>query len=323
MQSARLDGPSWFGDDASVPSLQCSMIQVLRTPIVLLCFNRPAKTEAVMRTIRAARPHRLYVVADGARAGVAGEAENCAAVRRIATEVDWPCEVLTDFAPQNLGCFRRVSSGLSWAFGQSEELIILEDDCVAQPDFFAFCDELLERYRQDERIFAISGDNFQKGPPRSQDSYYFSQIFHCWGWASWRRAWQSVDMAMTQWPRLREGGWLEDALADPGLVDYFTRAFDDTYHGRNSSWAYRASFASLVQGRINVLPKVNLVRNIGLDDDATHTAGQAHMERTAGRLEFPLRHPGAFIVDRKADGATFGQGTGSILRRALRRIAPF
>jgi hypothetical protein len=273
-----------------------------------------------MQTIRAAQPHRLYVVADGARADMAGEAENCAAVRRIATEVDWPCEVLTDFAPQNLGCYRRVSSGLAWAFGQSEELIILEDDCLAQPDFFAFCDELLERYRKDERIFAISGDNFQKGPPRNRDSYYFSQIFHCWGWASWRRAWQSVDLQMSQWPGLRDGGWLEDALGDPKLVDYFTRAFDDTYHGRNSSWAYRASFSSLVQGRINVLPNVNLVRNIGLDDDATHTAGQAHMERTAGRLEFPLRHPSSFIVDRKADGATFALERPGILGRAKRRL---
>jgi len=296
------------------------MIQSLRTPVVLLCFNRPAKTQAVMRAIRAARPSRLFVVADGARAGVAGEAEACAAVRRIATDVDWPCEVITDFAPQNLGCYRRVSSGLSWAFGQSEELIVLEDDCLAQPDFFAFCDELLERYRADERVFAISGDNFQKGGPRTQDSYYFSQIFHCWGWASWRRAWQSVDLEMTQWPALRKGAWLEDALADQGLVDYFTRAFDDTYHGRNSSWAYRASFSSLVQGRINILPNVNLVRNIGLDDDATHTVGQGNMERAVGRMEFPLRHPVSFIVDRRADSATFAGNRSGIFGRARRRL---
>jgi hypothetical protein len=269
-----------------------------------------------MQTIRAARPHRLYVVADGARPGVTGEAENCAVVRRIATDVDWPCEVLTDFAPQNMGCYRRVSSGLSWAFGQSEKLIILEDDCLAQPEFFTFCDELLERYRDDERIFAISGDNFQKGPPRTQDSYYFSRIFHCWGWASWRRSWQSVDLEMTQWPRLRQAGWLNDALADRGLVDYFTRAFDETYHGRNSSWAYRASFSSLVQGRINVLPNVNLVRNIGLDGDATHTAGGEHMERAVGKLEFPLRHPACFIADRRADSATFAGNRFGILSRA-------
>ncbi len=296
------------------------MTEPLRTPIVLLCFNRPAKTQAVMQTIRAARPRRLYVVADGARADVAGEAENCAAVRRIATDVDWPCEVLTDFAPQNLGCYRRVSSGLSWAFDQSEELIVLEDDCLADSDFFAFCGELLERYRNDERIFAISGDNFQKAPPRTQDSYYFSRIFHCWGWASWRRSWRSVDMEMTQWPQLRNAGWLEDALADRDLADYFTRAFDDTYHGRNSSWAYRASFSSLVQGRINILPNVNLVRNIGLGDDATHTVGQGHMERAAGKLDFPLRHPGSFIVDRRADSATFAHNRPGILGRAKRRL---
>jgi len=296
------------------------MTEPLRTPIVLLCFNRPAKTQSVMQTIRAVRPHRLFVVADGPRAGVVGEVENCAAVRRITTEVDWPCEVLTDFAPQNLGCYRRVSSGLDWAFGQSEELIILEDDCLAQPEFFAFCDELLERYRHDERIFAISGDNFQKGPPRTPDSYYFSRIFHCWGWAGWRRSWQSVDLAMAQWPHLRDGGWLEDALADRDLVAYFTRAFDETYHGRNSSWAFRASFSSLAQGRINILPNVNLVCNIGLDDDATHTAGQGHMERAVGQLKFPLRHPASFIVDRQADSTTFAPNRPGILGRVKRRL---
>jgi hypothetical protein len=292
----------------------------LRTPIVLLCFNRPAKTQAVMQTIRAARPHRLYVVADGGRVDVEGEAESCAAVRRIATAVDWPCEVFTDFAPQNLGCYRRVASGLSWAFGQSEELIILEDDCLAHPDFFTFCDELLERYRHDERIFAVSGDNFQKGPPRTADSYYFSRIFHCWGWASWRRSWQSVDLEMTDWPVLRDGGWLEDAFADRRMVEYFTRAFDETYHGRNSSWAYRASFSSLAQGRVNILPGVNLVRNIGLDEQATHTAESGHMERAAGGLPFPLRHPRTLIVDRRADNATFVQDDDMLLRRIRRRL---
>jgi len=292
----------------------------LRVPIVLLCFNRPEKTRAVMKTIRAARPGRLYVVADGPRPGVTGETELCAQVRRIATDVDWPCEVFTDFAPQNLGCYRRVSSGLTWAFGQSEELIVLEDDCIAHPDFFVFCDQLLERFRGDARIFAVSGDNFQRSSSRGQDSYYFSRIFHCWGWASWRRSWQSVDLEMKDWPALRDGGWLESAFADQGLAAYFARAFEETYYGKNDSWAYRAAYSSLAHGRLNILPSFNLVSNIGFGPDATHTQAAPRLARPVEGLTFPLTHPRFFIVDRHADGVTFAGPRRSLVRRVLRRL---
>ncbi len=296
------------------------MTYIVRTPVVLLCFNRPEETARALRAIRAARPAKMYVIADGPRTAIAGEAERCAEVRRLATTPDWPCEVLTDFATENMGCRRRVSSGLTWAFAQSEELIILEDDCVAHLDFFRFCDELLMRYRDDARVFAISGDNFQKGPPRTANSYYFSQIFHCWGWASWRRSWNSVDLEMTDWPAVRDGGWLHDSLADRGLVNYFSRAFEETFRGLNSSWAYRASFSSLSQGRVNILPHCNLVNNIGFGPDATHTQNADHVARETAGLGFPLVHPSYVIADRDADRKTFSGPSRSFGTRVAGRL---
>lgn len=162
-------------------------------PVLFLVFNRAHTTVRVFEAIRQARPARLYVAADGPRPVREGEAERCAEVRRIATNVDWDCEVHTLFRDENLGCRHAVSSAITWFFVYEEEGIILEDDCIPNQSFFLYCAELLERYRDDERIMCITGDNFQKTMEGYPFGYYFYIYNHCWGWASWRRAWSHYD----------------------------------------------------------------------------------------------------------------------------------
>src|SRR4030067_809654 len=120
----------------------------LKTPVAFLIFNRPDTTESVFREIARAKPEKLLVVADGARPEKAGEAEKCEQARRIISSVDWDCEVLKNYSDVNLGCKRRVSSGLDWVFETVEEAIILEADCLPDPSFFTFCEVLLEKYRE-------------------------------------------------------------------------------------------------------------------------------------------------------------------------------
>ncbi|OUC08639.1 hemolytic protein HlpA-like protein, partial [Litorilinea aerophila] len=165
----------------------------MQTPVIFLIFNRPDTTAQVFAEIAKARPRRLLVVADGPRPHRPDDVEKCSATRAVIERVDWPCEVSCDFAEENLGGRRRISSGLTWAFSQVEAAIVLEDDCLPHPTFFPFCEELLNRYCHDERIMAITGDNFQFGRSRTKYSYYFSRYFHSWGWATWRRAWQHYD----------------------------------------------------------------------------------------------------------------------------------
>ena len=162
----------------------------LRTPVALLIFNRPDTTERVFNAVAKARPSKLLVVADGPRDSRPGEAARCEQTRAIIKRVDWDCEVITNFADRNMGCKLRVSSGIDWIFEQVEEAIILEDDCLPDPSFFRFCDEMLERYRDNERVGMVSGGNLQFGRHRGTGSYYFSKYTHIWGWASWRRAWK-------------------------------------------------------------------------------------------------------------------------------------
>lgn len=277
----------------------------LTTPVAFIIFNRPDTTARVFEAIRQAEPPLLLVVADGPRPDHPGDVEKCAAARSVVDQVDWACEVLTNFAETNMGCKHRVSSGLDWVFDTVEEAIVLEDDCLPHPTFFRFCDELLEKYQDDERIMAVSGDNFQFGRRRTEYSYYFSRYNHCWGWATWRRAWRYYDRDMQLWPEIRDAGWLEDVLSDPSSVRYWTRIFQSVYEGHIDTWAYQWTFACWVQSGLTILPNVNLVSNIGFGADASHTKGDSRFANMAVRpMSFPLRHPAFVLRDAQADEFT-------------------
>jgi len=278
----------------------------LQTAVAFFIFNRPDTTVRVFEAIRAAAPPRLFLVADGPRRDRAGEAERCAAVRDIVAAVDWPCEVLTNFSDENLGCRARVSSGLDWVFSLVEEAIILEDDCLPHPTFFRFCDELLERYRHDDGIMMISGDNFQFGRRRSGDSYYFSRYPHVWGWATWRRSWgRCYDETMRLWPEIRDGGWLGDYFRDKDTCRFWEMLYGETYSGKINAWSPVFAFGGVVNGCLSIVPAVNLISNIGFGGGATHTTGHCRLaEIPTEAMEFPLRHPSHRVRDARADRRT-------------------
>ncbi len=270
----------------------------LTTPVAFIIFNRPDTTERVFAEIAKAKPPKLLVVGDGARISREGEAAKVAATRAIIDRVYWPCEVLTNFSEINLGCKRRVSSGLDWVFEQVEEAIILEDDCLPHPTFFRFCQELLEKYRDDQRVGMISGDNFQFGYHINDDSYYFSNFNHIWGWASWRSRWQhDYDVAMKYWPKIREERRVNDWFGTKAEQDSFADTYEKVYQGEIDTWDYQWEFSCRLNGRIAVMPNVNLISNIGFGDDATHTTAWSVLANIAVEgMIFPLKHPKAVFA---------------------------
>jgi hypothetical protein len=275
------------------------------TPIVFVVFNRPECTARSLAAIRGARPTRLYVVADGPRADRPGEAALCAEVRQLVEQgVDWPCEVTLDYSAENLGCAQRVSSGLHAVFARETEAIILEDDCVADPTFFRFCGELLARYRDDERVAQIAGCTFQ-GAESGPASYYFSRYPHCWGWATWRRAWRHYDHAMADWRQNRGAGWLAKWLPDPSERRAWEANFDGAADGRIDSWASRWTHAVWHHGALSIQPYRNLVSNIGFGTGATHTQETHPLGGLpVFPMAFPLVHPATVAPDTAADERT-------------------
>jgi hypothetical protein len=289
--------------------------------VLFMVFARPDTTERVFDAIRAARPARLYVAADGPRAGRAAEAERVSEVRSIATAVDWPCELRTLFRDTNLGCRRAVSGALDWFFEHEDQGIVLEDDCLPHPDFFVFCAEMLERYRDDPRVAVVTGDNFQGGRVRGDASYYFSRYPHCWGWATWRRAWAVYSHDITFWPGWRDSPAWRAAVADPVERRYWTRIFDRVHAGDfDSAWDYPWTAAVWHAGALTATPNVNLVTNIGFGPGATHTDSASRSIRSAplGALVHPPAIERCEAADRHAFDHHFG---GRYDRMPLRLLA--
>jgi hypothetical protein len=274
--------------------------------ITLIIFNRPDTTRIVFDQIRRAKPKRLFVIADGPRPGRPEEVQRCLETRRIVEEgVDWDCEVKRNFSDVNLGCRNRPPTGLDWVFEQVEHSIVLEDDCVPDPSFFRFCQELLERFREDERVMMISGDNFLFDHKKAPYSYYFSDIPHIWGWATWRRAWKKYDINLSLWPEVKKGRYLNHAFPTKRQAKFWTDCFDLSKSGFNT-WDHQWTFACIVNRGVCIMPSVNLITNIGFDQNATHTT-QAGMSANLKTLEmnFPLSHPPFMIRDAYADLKTF------------------
>lgn len=179
------------------------------TPVLLLLWRRPETTRRLLDAVRAAAPRRLYVACDGPRPG--DEAAVARTRALIDEQVDWPCTVERRFAAHNQGCRDGISGALDWFFAREQAGIVLEDDCVPHPDFFAFCAAMLQRHAGDERVWVVTGDNFQRGQWRGDAAYYYSRYPHCWGWASWARAWRHFDKTLAFWP-----GW-RDSTAWPAF----------------------------------------------------------------------------------------------------------
>jgi hypothetical protein len=275
----------------------------LATPVALLLFNRPDTTERVFEAVAAARPRTLLVVADGPRRDREGEAEACAAARAITDRVDWPCDVRHEYSDVNLGCARRVSTGIDWIFRNVEEAIILEDDCVPHPTFFPFCEQLLQRYRDDERVMVVSGDNLLGGRPAGPWSYWFSRSHHLWGWATWRRAWGRFDLGMSRWPEKRDTDFLASVLGDADLVAFWRRTFDASHAGEIDTWDFAWVFACWLNAGLSAVPAVNLVSNVGFGPNSTHTRESlswfANLPTRA--MAFPLCHPSPVEPSREWD----------------------
>ncbi len=262
------------------------------TPVVFFVFNRPEVTRQVFARIRDARPARLHVVCDGPRPTRPADAEKVAAVRAIVDQgVDWPCQLVRDYAAENLGCRDRVASGLDRVFAEVEEAIILEDDCLPDPSFFGFCSELLARYRHDERIMHIGGTNLAAGRIRTADSYWFTHHAWIWGWATWRRAWQRYDFTMRTWDERRAA--LAATFASAWERQYWLSTWEPVQRdlAAANTWGFPWMYSVRSAGALAILPTANLVENIGIGVDSTHMREDAARLRTPTAAAGALRHP--------------------------------
>ena len=277
-----------------------------RVPVLIIFWRRPSTVQRVIDAVRPIAPQRVFLAGDGPSPERPQENILVAETRNmVETQIDWPCRIERLYSATNQGCRRAVEAAINWFFQQEQEGIILEDDCVPHPEFFSFCSGLLQRYRDDARVGCITGNNFQNGIRRSPESYYFSKYPHCWGWATWRRAWSLYSQKLEFWPAWRKSEAWFKRFNNPAERRYWQSIFDQAYIRKIDSWAYPWTASLWHAGRLTATPQVNLVQNVGFGSNATHTKGQEAEFSVPSEALGPIVHPAQVIINQEADEYVF------------------
>ena len=284
----------------------------LELPILLLAYNRPLLIKKVIKSLRKIKPKYLYIACDGPKDFIKKDITLVKETRSvIEDQIDWNCTKKKLYRDKNKGCRFGVSEAITWFFKYVNEGIILEDDCIPHPDFFAFTEELINYYRNNKKIWIISGNNFQNGNWRGDGSYYYSRYPHCWGWATWRDRWEHYSEESVCWKNLKQTNMIQNVFTNKKERIYWSKIFDRLYDKNwPDSWAYRWFLVCQINRGLNVLPNRNLVSNIGFGSEGTHTKNSYAQTKInclpneeIGLL--PIRHPTFLLRSNDADSYTF------------------
>jgi hypothetical protein len=293
---------------------------VCASPVLLIVWNRPNETRQALQAIRTVRPAQLYVAGDGPR--TSDESKLTMEVRELVSEmVDWPCELTTNYSETNLGCRAGVTRAIDWFFAHVSEGIILEDDCVAHPDFFFFCDEMLHRYRHNHQVFHIAGDNTPGVEIRQEWSYCFVRYPHIWGWATWRRAWNQYDRNLDLWSSFRSSDQVDHVFDHQDEYETWVPIFDTLRtKGKPDTWDWQWAATCILHNALCVQPVVNLISNVGFNERGTHTTGPSSRSDARTAAIFPLRHPRVVYRHREAERQIFLNSQASMRARGKKNL---
>ena len=262
--------------------------------VALIIFNRPEATKSVLAAIASAKPKKLYVIGDGPRHDRPNDVALVKECRDLVSQINWPCEVITRYSGINLGCKTNVVKGLDWVFSKEEEVIILEDDCVPTSDFFRFCEEMLELYREDPRVGSICGSNIEETSSLDTDfSYWFSRFPEVWGWATWKRVWAQYEPDLSRISKNERGLLVDVHSASRPERRYWNLRYDSVARAKVYTWDYQLTYLHWRKGFLAVIPSKNLVSNIGFGPDATHTISSpsGRLQLGTSQLAWPLTVP--------------------------------
>jgi len=275
-----------------------------KIPVVLMFYKRETVLK-VLDQVKKYQPEKLFLVADGGKNE--REHEKCVCIRNLVeNSIDWDCKIFKYYNEKNYGCRVTIPNGITSVFDHCDRAIILEDDCVPNPTFFPFCEEILEKFAQDQRVNTISGSNYLPDKNISDKySYTFSGYAETCGWATWKRAWDLYDAKLTQWPELSNQNILANSFLSEAEVIYWNDLFDSvySYHCDCDSWDYQWLFMSFINSALSVVPRNNLITNIGFNNDATHCkdSSSPFAFKPTQDLKFPLTHPDYVLRNKKFD----------------------
>ena len=271
----------------------------MTVPVAIVFFNRLDPLKRLVDRLAEVRPSKVYLISDGPREGREGESGKVADCREFMRKLPWPCEIRENFAEKNMGCRGRVTSGLDWVFENEEKAIILEDDCIPEPEFFPWVEKMLGRYKDEKKVLSVSGTNLRPQLCDQSVDSVFSKYSMIWGWATWRRAWAKNDKNLALFPdackRHHFRKWLGKWRAEWYWRYLLTHV--------QSSWGYRWAFTHFANEAYCVLPPVNLVENIGMTGvEATHTSSNPYdLAKVAKQWKMPNSKPITMVANARLD----------------------
>ncbi len=291
----------------------------MKSPLLFMVFNRPDTTTKVFEEIRKARPSQLFIAGDGPRSNRPEEEDLCKKTREVTENVDWPCKVYRKYEENNLGCKIGVTKAINWFFDHVERGIILEDDCIPDPSFFSYCDNLLERYKNTKKVMMISGDNFT-GKKEGDASYFFSRYCHLWGWATWKRAWKHYDVDMKDYPEFKRRGKIAEIFKNPKMQKHWLNSFDRLYAKQVDTWDPQWVYKIYERDGLCITPAVNMISNVGFGQEATHTKKDSTYSKRKIYSLNNIIHPSTIKISKKIDKAEEKEIFPTITTRVARKI---
>lgn len=307
-------------DEADSQNLHPMKEKNFTTPIAYLFYARPKCMEITFPLIRKLRPRNLYLIADGPKGS--NDNQFCAKARKFVEDsIDWDCQLTRFYSEKNMGLAKRTVSGLNAVFEREEKVILLEDDNLVDPSFFNFCDALLERYKYEDRIFHIGGCNFfeKAVPHRIKEDYLFSAKPAAWGFATWKRAWKHMDLKMENWSSESKESFLRKWCVSRRHANTVREVFDQHCMNKDPwAWSYAWTYACWANNALSIIPKVNLVSNIGFGPDATNTTMSENnwtgIPENRGKLE-KFGHPDSISRNLAYDKKSYYIERGTPIRR--------
>jgi len=282
-----------------------SNISSISAPVLFLLFNRPDTTSIVFEKICQVKPKKLFIAADGPRDNYPEDIINCEKARAIVDLIDWDCDVKLLFREKNLGCGIGVSSAITWFFDHVEYGIILEDDCVPDISFFYFCQNLLEKYRDNSSIMMIAGTSYFLNKVQSKHTYFFAKNYPIWGWATWKRAWQQYDFTLHDWSTEKRDEF-KKFLINKNIIDHWSACFDQIKHKKLDTWDIQWAYACIKNNGYSIMPYTNMISNIGLRGAHANGKKSAFHEMPVGSVGVEyMVHPARVVVNNAMNKKTY------------------
>ena len=285
--------------------------------VLMIFFTRPDTLKQVFAQVKRARPARLFLACDGPREGNTGDVLRMEECKAIVSDIDWECEVHTHYSDVNLGCGRGPCEAITWAFQHTDKLVILEDDCVPHDSFFPYMQQMLDKYENDDRVGMISGLNHFKNWDCGGNSYCFTNSAAIWGWGTWKRVWDQYDYYIEKIhdPYCRE--LLIKNSVNHRVAAGRMKCWDNTAREAKIKkiqlWDAQFGFLLFAHSYYGIVPKCNLICNIGAGAGSTHAQKVQAMKWKPGKvlfmpteqMDFPLKHPEYVVCDRFYDEKYF------------------